>query len=107
MNGAASCSDGGGPPVETDADLIERWLRRRSPARRAVDRAAVERFLAFVGKPLSRVTPADLAAFWETLDDLTPAPRVGVQTAVSSLMTFGRRVGYLPGGRRRRPRPRS
>ena len=97
---AVSCS----APAKTTLGWV---LGTGIPARRAVDRAAVERFLAFVGKPLSRVTPADLAAFWETLDDLTPAPRVGVQTAVSSLMTFGRRVGYLPGGRRRRPRPRS
>ena len=103
MQGAAGA---GGRRVETDEALVELWLQGRRPGGRADDRASANRFLAFVGRPLGQVTARDLRTFGETLDDLTPAPRARMQSAVYSLLTFGRQVGYLPRERRgRRPRP--
>ena len=97
----------GAPRVETDEDLVELWVRSRAPFGRAIDRAGANRFLAFLGRPLGQVAAGDLRAFGESLNDLTPAPRARMQSAVRSLLTFGRRVGYLPAARTgRRPRPR-
>ena len=104
MQGAAGA---GAPRVETDEALIELWLRGRQPSWRAVDRASVERFLAFVGRPLGQVTVSKLQAFEESLNDLTPAPRARAQTAIVGLLRLGRQVGYLPRGltgRRLHPR---
>ena len=100
MQGSAGT---GAPHVETDDALVELWLRDRQPNGRAVDRDSVERFLAFVGRPLRQVTTSELQAFEESLSDLTPAPRAHVHSAVVSLLRLGRRVGYLRDGRRSPP----
>jgi hypothetical protein len=89
----------------SDAELVERWLRGRRAQRRAADRAAIERFLAYVGKPLARVTVGDVVAFGDSLTDLSPAPRMRTVTAVRSLLEFGHRTGYLPPRSRGRAGP--
>jgi integrase/recombinase XerD len=89
---------------ESDAELIELWLRGRRRDR-AADRAAIERFLAYVGKPLARVTVGDVVAFGDALTELSPAPRADVVAAVWGLLRFGRRTGYLPPRGRGRPGP--
>ncbi len=100
MQGSAGS---GGPQVETDEALIELWLQGRLSTRRADDRASIERFLAFVGRPLGQVTASEIQAFGESLSDLTPAPRARSYGAVNSLLRLGRRAGYLPTARRGPP----
>ena len=89
---------------ESDAALVELWLRSRRQ-RRVTDRAAAEHFLAFVGKPLGQVTVGDIQAFGDALTELSPAPRAHAVGAVWSLLRFGHRVGYLPPRGRRRSGP--
>ena len=88
----------------SDAELVELWLHGRRQDR-AADRAAAERFLAFVGKPLGRATVGDLEAFGGSLTDLTPAPRARAVAAARSLLSFGHGTGYLPPRERWRAGP--
>lgn len=79
----------------SDGQLIGLWLEGRSPhTQRAYTREA-QRFLAFVQKPLSTVTLADLYDFEHGLEG-SPSTRTRAMAAVKSLLSFGQRVGYLP-----------
>ena len=80
-----------------DAHLVELWLAGRSPHTRRAYEADAGRFLTFVGtrgKGLRAATLADLQEFVQGLGgaDSTLARRVA---AVKSLLSFGRRTGYL------------
>lgn len=82
-----------------DAKLVELWLSMKtsSHTRRAYA-AEVARFLAFVQKPLSRVTLADFQAWAERLAQgkLKPASQNRAVTAVKSLLAFAQETGYVP-----------
>ena len=82
-----------------DAKLVELWLSMKTSrhTRRAYASDAA-RFLAFVAKPLSWVTLADLQAFAADLGQgtLKPASQNRTLTAVKSLLSFAQETGYLP-----------
>jgi integrase/recombinase XerD len=83
----------------SDADelLVSTWLRRsRSEHTRRAYRLDVARFRSFVGKPLARVTLADLQDFAESLEDLSLSSQRRTLSAVKSLLGFGHKSGYLP-----------
>jgi len=81
------------------AKLVELWLAMKtsSHTRRAYA-AEVARFLAFVQKPLSGVTLADLQAWAERLAQgkLKPASQNRAVTALKSLLAFAQETGYVP-----------
>ena len=82
-----------------DAKLVELWLSMKTSrhTRRAYA-ADASRFLAFVGKPLSWVTLADVQTFAAYLGQgsLKPASQNRALTAVKSLLSFAQDTGYLP-----------
>jgi integrase/recombinase XerD len=89
----------GATPVRqatSDEHLIELWLHNRSEHTRRAYRADVDRFRAFIGRPLPAVTLGDLQDFSDSLASLKPASRVRTLAAVKSLLAFGHRLGYLP-----------
>lgn len=81
--------------ASTDTQLLALWLHGRSLHTRRAYGGDVKRFLAFVGKPLRRVTLADVQGFSDSLLGLAPASRGRTLSAVKSLLAFGHRIGYL------------
>jgi site-specific recombinase XerD len=81
--------------TDPDGQLIELWLNGRSLHTQRAYRADIERFRAGAGKPLTRVTLADLQNFAGALEKLAPASRCRILSAVKSLFAFGHRIGYL------------
>src|SRR5919109_1922930 len=82
-----------------DPRLVELWLSLKvSPHTRRAYRADVERFQAFVRKPLGLVTLADVQAHAADLGQgsLKPASQNRTLTAVKSLLSFGHETGFLP-----------
>jgi integrase/recombinase XerD len=82
--------------ASSDEQLIAIWLHGRSPNTQRAYRADVERFRAGAGKPLARVTLADLQEFADGLGALRPASAYRILSAIKSLLGFGHRIGYLP-----------
>ena len=82
-----------------DGKLVELWLSMKtsSHTRRAYAADAAH-FLAFVHKPLARVTLTDLQAWAGHLGQgsLKPASQNRAITAVKSLLSFAQETGYLP-----------
>lgn len=93
-----------GPVIQTipvqqatsDEHLIELWLHNRSEHTTRAYQADVDRFRAFIDRPLPAVTLGDLQDFSDSLAGLKPASRVRTLAAVKSLLAFGHRLGYLP-----------
>ena len=101
MNGLTPVSSPGAklsPDGLGDTRLTELWLSLKvsSHTRRAYAAEAL-RFLAFVGKPLERVTLADVQDYAEALGQgsLAPASQNRALTAVKSLLSFGHEAGCL------------
>ena len=65
-------------------------------ARQCAYRADGARFLAFVGKPLPRVTLGDVQAFADSLQHLAPNSRKRALSAIKSLLSKAQKIGYLP-----------
>jgi integrase/recombinase XerD len=84
------------PQVHSDHQLIEIWLHGRSQHTQRAYAADIRRFCTATGKPLPAITLRDLQDFADSLDDLEPASRYRVLSAVKSLFAFGHRLGYLP-----------
>jgi site-specific recombinase XerD len=82
--------------AHTDEQLVALWLHDRSAHTQRAYRADIARFRAGAGKPLARVTVADLQAFADSLVDLAPVSRYRTLSALKSLLAFGHRIGYLP-----------
>src|SRR5206468_2020288 len=80
----------------TDAQLIALWLHGRPSSTQAAYTADIERFMAFVGKPLRNVTLGDVQAFADSLSEKAPATRARILSSVKSLFAFAYRLGYLP-----------
>ena len=101
MNGLVLPPSGLGPPHESagDAQLVELWLSLKSSShtRRAYASDAA-RFLAFLQKPLSRVTLRDLQNWAGELDrgGRKPSTQNRSITAIKSLFSFAQETGYLP-----------
>ncbi len=82
--------------AETDEQLLRLWLHGRPATTTRAYTADVDRFRAFIDKPLGSVTVGDVQAFADTLEDLSDASRARKLSAVKSLLSFGHRIGYLP-----------
>ena len=84
--------------ADTHAQLIALWLHGRSGHTQRAYRADIQRFLGHVQKPLHLIGLADLQGFADALDtqELEPASRHRILSAVKSLFAFGHRLGYLP-----------
>jgi len=79
---------------ETDRRLVEMWLHGKSTHTKRAYRRAAERFLRFVGKPLSEVTLGDLQDFSDTLVGKASS-RAQVIASVTALLSFGWWLGVL------------
>ena len=82
-----------------DGRLVELWLAMKASGHtRRAYATDVHRFREFVGKPLIRVTLADLQDWADHLGQgsLKPATRNRSMTAVKSLLSFAQETGYLP-----------
>jgi site-specific recombinase XerD len=82
--------------ASSDDQLIATWLHGRSPHTQRAYAADVVRFRSRAGKPLARVTVADIQEFADSLGDQAAASRYRTLSAVKSLLAFGHRIGYLP-----------
>lgn len=78
-----------------DADLIELWLRDRSPHTQVAYRRDVLKFLEYVGKVLAEVSVADLQSYAEAISHLAEASRARTLSAIRSLLAFGHQLGVL------------
>jgi integrase/recombinase XerD len=85
-------------PAQADSDetLIRLWLDGRSSNTRRAYESDVRSMIAATGKPLRATTLAELQGWVSTLAELAPASRARKIGAAKSLLSFGRRVGYLP-----------
>jgi integrase/recombinase XerD len=85
------------PAAATDAALVQLWLHGRPASTVKVYLAALDAFtLGTGGKPLRRVTLADLQAHADTLAGLKPATRAKRLAGLKSLFGFATKLGYLP-----------
>jgi integrase/recombinase XerD len=86
------------PPRATDEIVIALWLRKfkKSPNTISAYRADVERFQAFVQKPLAQITLQDLYDYADSLEALEEASQVRFMASVKSLFSFAYKMGYLP-----------
>jgi integrase/recombinase XerD len=87
------------PSGENDVAFVELWLGTKvSVHTRRAYSADVERFLAYVEKPLGWVTLADVQTYAALLEQgrLKPASQNRILTAIKSLLSFGQDTGYLP-----------
>jgi integrase/recombinase XerD len=84
--------------ADNDERLVELWLHGRPETTQRSYRGAVDRFAAYVSKPLHQVTLADLQGFADSLDaaQLQPGTRRRLLAAIKSLFAFSHRLGYLP-----------
>jgi integrase/recombinase XerD len=84
-----------GPYPVGEPRLIDLWLHGRSPHTQRAYRADVERFQAFVEKPVAQVTLIDVQGFADSLTDLAPASCARALSSVKSFLSFGFRLGLL------------
>ena len=85
------------PQARDDAEMVELWLNDQASSHtRANYRRSALHFLAFVAKPLARVTVGDLQAWGAALNGLAPASRANRLAAIKSLFSTAHRLGYLP-----------
>lgn len=77
--------------ASTDQQLISLWLHGRPANSQRAYLADVDKFMAYVGKPLQAVTLADLQSF---VDSLTGKDNTRKRTinGVKSLFTFGQKL---------------
>jgi len=81
--------------ASTDTQLVALWLHGRSVHTQRAYRGDVNRFQAFAGQPLRRVTLGDLQGFADSLLHLSPASQSRILSALKLLLAFGHRIGYL------------
>jgi len=82
--------------ADTDEQLIDLWLHGRNPNTFEAYARDLQRFMAFVGKPLRQIKLRDVQAYADTLEHLAPATRARLLAVVKSLFTFGSKLGYFP-----------
>jgi integrase/recombinase XerD len=81
--------------AKSDDQLIQLWLHQKSTHTQRAYRSDVERFRAFVQKPLQAVTVLDIQSFEISNDNLSPASKARTLSSIKSLLTFANRVGYV------------
>ena len=88
----------GGEQETSDTKLVTLWLHGRSRHTQRAYAADARRFLIFAGKPLVRVTLADVQGFADLLGqhELAATTRARALSCVKSLLAFGHRIGVLP-----------
>lgn len=84
--------------VESDLQLIELWVFRKSRHTERYYRQEARRFLGWFKKSLVQVTLADIQAFASLLvtKGLTSGSQGRSLAAIKSLLSFGNRLGVLP-----------
>lgn len=82
--------------ADTDEQIIDLWLHGRNPNTLEAYALDLQRFMAFVAKPLRQVKLRDIQSYVDTLSHLAPATRARMVAVVKSLFTFGCKLGYLP-----------
>lgn len=83
------------PMLSQDDMLVRMWLHGRQPNTALAYAADVRRFAAFCGKPLDRVTLADLQDWDAASPDASRATRARRAASVKSLLSFATKMGYL------------
>lgn len=83
-------------PQQADSDqhLIALWLHGKSVHSQRAYLADVEKFMAYVGKPLQAVMLGDLQQFMDSLAG-SDNTRRRIVSSIKSLYTFGQKLGYL------------
>lgn len=79
-----------------DEQLMRLWLDGRSRHTRRVYDADARAFLAHAGRALRSVTVGEVQSYRATLEHLAPASQARKLSAVKSLLSFARRLGYVP-----------
>jgi integrase/recombinase XerD len=82
--------------ASSDEHLIQLWVDGRSRHTRRVYEADARAFLAHAGRPLGSVTVGEVQSYRATLQHLAPASQARKLSAVKSLLSFARRLGYVP-----------
>jgi integrase/recombinase XerD len=82
--------------ANTDAQVVGMWLHGRSRHTQRAYASDVERFAAFVGRPLRQVTLQDVQDFSDSLAGLADNSRARALAAVKSVLTFAYELGYVP-----------
>lgn len=80
--------------AHSDNQLIALWLHGKSAHSQRAYMADVDKFVAYVGKPLQVVTLGDLQQFVDSLTGKDNS-RKRIVSSVKSLFTFGQKLGYL------------
>ncbi len=81
--------------ARSDDHLIELWLHSRSLRTRKAYMADIALFRAHVGVSLCDLTLSDLYSFQDSIAHLAPASRARKISAVKSLLSKGRNLGYF------------
>jgi integrase/recombinase XerD len=85
-------------PVDAQAKLIEMWLYGKSLRTQEAYRLYITKFLAFVAKPIQKITLEDFYDFAGHLDGLglTTSTQKTYLSAVKSLLSFTHKIGMTP-----------
>lgn len=85
-------------PVDAQAKLIEMWLYGKSQRSQEAYRLYITKFLAFVAKPIPKITLEDLYDFAGHLEGLGLAPvtQKTYLSSVKSLLSFAHKIGMTP-----------
>ncbi len=82
--------------ADTDAQVLALWLHGRSKHTQRAYSSKATRFLAFVMKPLVRVSLGDVQAFADSLTGLAQSSKAQTLAAIKSLLAFAHKIGYIP-----------
>jgi integrase/recombinase XerD len=81
--------------ADNDEKLIQLWLHGKSKHSQRAYALDIERFRAFVPKPLPVVTLEDLQRFADSLGELAPASQKRILASLKSLLSFAMKIGYV------------
>jgi len=81
--------------ADSDEKLIQLWLHGKAKHSRRAYALDIERFRAFIPKPLPAVTLEDLQRFADSLGELAPASQKRTLASLKSLLSFGMKIGYV------------
>ena len=81
--------------IVTNAELISLWLHGRSPNTKSSYLNHIDKFLAFVSKPLTEVTLMDIQTWQLSLSGMSNSSQRTALAVVKSLFSFGFELGVL------------
>jgi integrase/recombinase XerD len=84
-------------PVQAsnDGEVVKLWLHGRPTNTQRAYQREVERFQAFVQKPLQTVTLSDVQDFSDSIVAMRPSSVARALASIKSLMSFAHEIGYL------------